>query len=524
MKIATVAQMRAMDRRAIDDYRIPESILMENAGLAAYRVLRDRFPVAGQKILVLCGGGNNGGDGLVVARKILSDGGNPQVLLLGDPSRYKGAAALNWEMVRHLGIATLQDASAAPLDKLLGDCGLVVDAILGTGLSKPVRGGYADVIDRLNDSGRPVLSLDIPSGIHGDTGQVLGTAVRAAATVTFGLPKIGNLLYPGYHYGGRLFATHIGFPPALTRDEGLTIALNRPPAMPERPAWGHKGTFGDALFICGAAGYYGAPFLAAMAHLKAGGGYARLAAPAAIVPTLAALGPELVFLPQAATDRGSLALRNHHGLLEASRDRDMVVIGPGVSLDDETVHLVRRLVPAVAAPLLIDGDGITAVSPAAEETLARRTSGTVLTPHPGEMARLTGLSVAAIQDDPVGLLQQTAARLNAIVVLKGAHSLIGLPDQRVLINMTGCDAMATAGAGDVLTGIIAAMVGAGLPLEAAVCKGVALHGAAGEIAAEALGADGVTARDVLAHLPEAVRRDRRRRVDPSQETAPIALV
>jgi NAD(P)H-hydrate epimerase len=244
-----------------------------------------------------------------------------------------------------------------------------------------------------------------------------------------------------------------------------------------------------------------------MALLKSGGGYARLAAPAAIVPTIGALGPELVFLPQAATAAGSLALDNLDRLIEAARSRDMVVIGPGLSRDEETDRLVRRLVETLPQPLLIDGDGLTAFS-AATESLADRPGETVLTPHLGEMARLTGLTVAAIREDPVGILQQTAARLNAYMVLKGAHSLIGCPDGRVFINTTGSHAMATAGAGDVLTGVIAAMRGAGLPLDMAVCKGVALHGAAGDIAAEAKGADGVTARDILENLPEAVRRDR----------------
>lgn len=512
-----------MDQSAIEDYGIPETLLMENAGLAAYRVLRDRFPVAGRRILVLCGSGNNGGDGLVVARKIFSDGGSPQVFLPGDPGRYRGAAALNWEMVRRLGIDAVHDGSPADLEDLLPDCHLVVDAILGTGLSKPVRGRYAEIVERVNAGGRPVLSLDIPSGIHGDTGQVMGTAIRADATVTFGLPKTGNLLYPGYHYGGVLHTTHIGFPPALTRAAHLAVALNRPVPLPQRSPWGHKGSFGDTLFVCGAAGYYGAPYLAAMAHLKAGGGYARLAAPAAIVPTLAALGPEMVFLPQAATAGGSLALSNHDDLLDAARGRDMVVIGPGVSLDEETGRLVRRLVQAVPVPVLVDGDGITAVSEAAE-MLGKRTAGTVLTPHPGEMARLTGMSVDAIRNDPIGILQQTASRLKAVIVLKGAHSLIGLPDQRVFINMTGNHAMATAGSGDVLTGIIAAMAGTGLPLESAVCNGVALHGTAGDVAAEALGPDGVTAQDVLAHLPQAVRQARRKQRETSDNAEWIPVV
>jgi len=523
MKIATVSQMRAMDRQAIEQFAIPETLLMENAGGAAYRVLRDRFAVAGQRVLVCCGSGNNGGDGLVVARKVLSDGGHPQILLLGDPTRYRGASAINWAIIQKLGIDVLTADSVSEWNERLAACDLVVDAILGTGLSKPVTGRYADVIEQINAAGCPVMSLDIPSGIHGDNGRIMGTAIRADLTVTFGLPKVGNLLYPGYHYGGRLYTTHIAFPPDLTHSAALKIALNTPPPLPDRDPAGHKGTFGDALFIAGAAGYYGAPYLAARSFLKAGGGYARLAAPAAIIPTIAGMGPEIVFLPQAETDSGSLALSNHDQLAAVAAARDMVVVGPGLSLDVETTSLVRNLVKTIPVPLLIDGDGITAISQS-PEILRQRPADTVMTPHLGEMARLTGTSVEAIQNDPVGIVQKTAAQLKTIIVLKGAHSLIGFPDQRIIINTSGNHAMATAGSGDVLTGAIAAMAGTGLDLGTAVCKGVALHGTAGDIAAEAIGADGVTAVDILNHLPEAVRRDRIAREDAPPAPGIVTLV
>jgi ADP-dependent NAD(P)H-hydrate dehydratase / NAD(P)H-hydrate epimerase len=507
MKIATIDQMRAMDQSAIEDFGIPETLLMENAGLAAYRVLRDRFPLAGRRILALCGSGNNGGDGLVVARKVFSDGGHAQVLLLGDPTRYRGASAVNWEIVQQMGIEVIPYSTTAIVEDLLSACDVIVDGLLGTGLSKPVRGHYGDVIARVNASDRPVMSLDIPSGIHGDTGQIMGTAIRADLTVTFGLPKIGNLLYPGHQHAGTLYVSHISFPPALTRADHLTVAINHPPQIPDRSPWGHKGSFGDTLFIAGAAGYYGAPYLAGMAHLKTGGGYTRLAAPASIVPTLAARGPEIVFLPQVETDTGSIALGNLDALVAIARSRDMVVIGPGLSLNEETAQLVRGLAETVRVPMLIDGDGLAAIGNS-PEILRNRPGDTVLTPHPGEMTRLTGLSLNAIQDDPIGILQKTADQLQATIVLKGAHSLIGFPDQRVFVNMTGNHAMATAGSGDVLTGAIAAMLGAGLPLDMAVCKGVELHGLAGDMAAEVMGADGVTASDILAYLPDAVRRDR----------------
>ncbi len=513
MRVCTVQQMRAMDQSAIDHYGIPELVLMENAGLAAYRVLTERWGLPGGRTLVCCGAGNNGGDGFVVARKILSDGGHPIALLLGDPSRYRGAAHANFDILNRLGAEVVNFKDLAQTRALIASADLIVDGIFGTGLSKPVRGHYAEVIAAINASGKPVLSLDIPSGISGDSGQVLGVAVRADATVTFGLPKVGNLLYPGADHGGACYVTRISFPPALTRAPELTIAVNQPPPLPARNPAGHKGTFGDVLFVAGAAGYYGAPYLAAMAFLKAGGGYSRLAAPASVVPVIAAQGNEIVFHPQAETPAGRLAYSNKAALQERIGQVDMLVMGPGLALDDETARLVAELAQTADLPLLLDGDALTMLS-RSSGVLATRRAGTVLTPHWGEMSRLTGVTIDTLTSDPVGHLQAAARQFQAIIVLKGAASMIGFPDGRVFINRSGCDAMATAGSGDVLTGAIAAMYGLGLTLEDAVCKGVFVHGLAGELAAAALGADGVTAGQVLAYLPRAVMKDRQSAQDP----------
>ncbi len=513
MRVCTVQQMRAMDQSAIDHYGIPELVLMENAGLAAYRVLADRWGISAGRTLVCCGAGNNGGDGFVIARKILSDGGHPVVLLLGDASRYRGAARTNFELLTRLEAAVVEYKDIDQTRALIASADRIVDGIFGTGLSKPVRGHYAEVIAAINAAGKSVLSLDIPSGISGDSGQVMGVAVQADATVTFGLPKVGNLLHPGAHHGGACYVTRISFPPALTHAPQLTIAVNQPPPLPGRNPAGHKGSFGDVLFIAGAIGYYGAPYLAAMAFLKAGGGYSRLAAPASVVPVIAAQGSEIVFHPQAETPAGSLAFSNKADLLVRIGQVDMLVMGPGLSLDDETARLVGELAECADLPLLLDGDALTMLS-RSTGILSKRKAQTVLTPHLGEMARLTGASVDSLLSDPVGRLQAAARDFQAIIVLKGAASMIGFPDGRVFINRSGCDAMATAGAGDVLTGAIAAMYGLGLPLEDAVCKGVFVHGLAGELAAAALGPDGVTAARIMDFLPEAVTKDRQAAQDP----------
>ncbi len=507
MKVSSVDQMRAMDRTAIEQYGIEEELLMENAGQAACTVVQNMGPVAGRRILIFCGLGNNGGDGLVLARKLHSLAAEVQVYLLGDPHRFTGAARLNLDIVRRLPLNMGQLTSCDTLAAELACCDTVVDAIFGTGLSREISGLHKQVIELINASGKPVLSLDIPSGVAGDTGQVAGTAVQSTATITFGLPKIGNLLYPGYGLCGTLHVSHISFPLALTEDEQLQAAINQPPPLPPRDATGHKGSFGQALFIAGAANYLGAPRLAAMSFLKAGGGYSRLAAPETIVPYLSMQAGEVVFVPQKTTPSGSIALSNRDALLELAASQDFAVIGPGLSLEPQSQQLVRELVAALEIPLLIDADGINALCEK-PEILQKRNAPTVLTPHLGEMSRLTGKSIAEIEQDKVSVLRQAAAKLQAVIVLKGPHTLIGSPDGQIFINLSGNSGMGSAGTGDTLTGTIAAAFCLGLPFVEAVCKGVLLHGLAGDLAAEALGEDGMTAGDILDYLPKAMQMER----------------
>lgn len=507
MKVSSVDQMRAMDSSATKDYGISEMLLMENAGMAAFSVLDREIGVSGRTFLIFCGGGNNGGDGFVVARKIHSSGGRARVFLLADRDKYKGSAKANLDIISKLPIEIVRLSSTESLEHALAHCDGVVDAMLGTGLDRDVSGLYAEVIGAVNECPRPVLSLDIPSGVNGDTGRAMGCAVAADYTVTFGLPKIGNLLMPGYGLCGSLFVTHISFPPELYASDEIRIEINDPPALPLRNPAGYKNTFGQALFIAGASGYFGAPYFSAMSFLKAGGGYSRLACPEDIVPFIAAKGSEIVFIPQKPTRSGSISYENKESLLRLSEKVDIVVIGPGLSLSEETAQLVRELVAAIEKPVVIDADGISAISknPA---ILRERHAPTVLTPHLGEMSRLTGISSERIDQDKVAVLAKTANELGAIVVMKGAGSLIGYPDGRIFINVSGNSGMATAGSGDVLTGAIAAMLGLGLPIDQAVSKGVFIHGVSGDLAAAEIGQDGMTAQDILDFLPLAVRMDR----------------
>ncbi|MCD6474204.1 MAG: NAD(P)H-hydrate dehydratase [Thermoplasmata archaeon] len=500
MKISSVEEMRSLDKKAME-HGIKDELLMENAAHACYFVLLREVGIAGKKFVVFAGPGNNGGDGLTLARKIHSMNGIVKIYLMAEPSKYKGVALMNYNIVKNIGIAIQK---AVVNDELIEDiekADVVIDAMLGTGISRNVEGLYKDVIDVINQHAKKVFSIDIPSGINGNNGKVMGAAIKADYTVTFGLPKIGNVFYPGYEHCGKLYVSHISFPPHIYKH--IKMEINEPMPLPPRLKHGHKGSFGDVLFIAGASRYYGAPYFAAMSFLKAGGGYARLAAPSSIIPFLGAGGSELVFVPMKEKD-GSMALKNEEELVEIAGKSDMLVVGCGLSINDETKELVRRIVEKVDKPVVIDGDGITAV---AEEKscLKKRKNATIITPHPGEMSRLTGKSISEILENRIEILRAATKELDSIIVLKGAHSLIGYPDGRIFVNMTGNSGMATAGSGDVLSGTIAAMHGIGFSIEEAARMGVFVHGLAGDIAAMKKGEDGITARDIMQSLPEAMK-------------------
>jgi NAD(P)H-hydrate epimerase len=356
MKVSRVEEMKILDHRATEEFGITEDILMENAGEAAYFVILNEIGVDGGRFVIFCGGGNNGGDGFVVARKLHSMGGDVKVFLLGDSSKFKGAAKSNFDMITKMPIEIRTVESVEELRADVLHCDAIVDAIFGTGLDREPSGLYRDVIDLINESGKMVFSLDIPSGVNGDTGEAIGVAVMSDFTISFGLPKIGNLLYPGFDLCGNLYVSHISFPPSLYDAESIKVRLNDFVELPERSSDAHKGSCGKALFIAGSANYLGAPYFSALSFLKAGGGLSYLATPRSISPFLASKGSEIVFAPQSETDSGSLASDSIDSLLDFIENVDFVVLGPGLSLNPETQGLVRELVKRVEVPLLIDGD------------------------------------------------------------------------------------------------------------------------------------------------------------------------
>ncbi len=508
MKVAKVREMRELDTRATEEFGLSQEILMENAGGAAYFVILKEFGVKDKKFVILCGSGNNGGDGFVLARKIHSGGGEAKVFLLTKRENYQASAKKNLDIISRFPIETREVSSIDEIRNDIFKADAIVDAIFGTGLDRNVEGIYREAIRLINQSKKRVFAIDIASGINGDSGQEMGSSVKADYTITYGLPKIGNLLYPGYGSGGKLYVSHISFPPALYDSESIKVEIPEPCPLPERKPSTTKMDYGPALVIAGAATYFWAPHASAYSFLKAGGGYVYLACPKTLAPFVAKRGREVVFQPQKETSSGSIALENKDSLLELARRMEIVVLGPGLSLDEETQKLVRELTREVDKPLLIDGDGITAISEEIE-TIKERKAETILTPHLGEMARITKLEKDEIEQNKVDILSETARKLDATVVLKGPHSLTGYPDGRVLINASGATGggagMATAGSGDVLNGTIAAMFCLGLNIKEATRVGVFVHGLSGDLAAKKKGPDGMTAQDVLDFLPSAVR-------------------
>lgn len=506
MKIVTVEQIRQLDREAVEVYGISEEILMENAGASVVKLIEQELGVEGRSFVVVSGTGNNGGDGFVVARHLWSRGGEVEVFVVGNMERIKGVAKTNLERLEKIGIPVTNITNSEDIDLLeesIEEADAVIDALFGTGISREVTGVYREVIESINALSRLVFSVDIPSGINGNNGMVMGVAVRADYTVTFGLPKLGNILYPGFDYCGELYVSYISYPRELIEKPDLGIETNDPIPLPRRKPDGHKGEFGKALFVAGSAGYLGAPYFASMSFLKAGGGYSVLATSKSIVPFLGSKASEVVYIPLEETETGSIAYENLEQIVELSERADIVVVGPGLSLNEETQRLVVDLLARIEKPVIVDGDGITAVAKR-KNVFKERKHYTILTPHLGEMSRLTGLSIDEIKENRVKVLVDTCKELDAIIVLKGAHSLIGTPDGRVYVNMTGNSGLATAGSGDVLTGTIAAMYGLGLNIVDAVRMGVFVHGLAGDIASYYLGEDGVTASSILESLPFAV--------------------
>lgn len=513
--LVTSQQMRELDRLTIERYGTPGRVLMERAGAGATAHLLAAFPqlLSDKKnaaVLVLAGKGNNGGDGFVMARLLKKHGLACEVVLAAKRAAVSGDARHNMlAFARGRGQITevTQPDQLSVVQDKLSTCHLIVDALLGTGLNAPVRGLSAELIGLVNTSGLPVIAVDIPSGLDADRGQPLGTAIRAQLTVTFGYPKLGLSLYPGPQYVGRLIVVDIGIAPealAIVRPTvGLLSSETVSRFIQARQPESHKGSFGHLLVLAGARGKSGAALLAASAGLRVGTGLVTLAGPESLVPVFSSVLLEAmtVGLPERAD--GSLRM-TARALRAALQDRTAIAFGPGIGVSADTLKLTRWLLKNTEVPLLIDADGLNCVA-AQPDMLGEASQPVVLTPHPGEMARLTNTSTAEVQAKRLDLARRFASHSRCYVVLKGARTVIAAPDGWAWINPTGNPGMASGGMGDALAGIIGGLLAQGYRPAEACQLGVFVHGSAGDLAAEEIGPVGILARDVIDRLPRSLR-------------------
>ncbi len=507
MKVATVQKMREMDARAMREYEIPGVVLMENAGLRVVEEIKKMYPSKSLRAVIVCGRGNNGGDGFVIARHLMNLGSQVTVYAMALEKDYRGDALINFCILNHMKAEVkhiLKEEDLSLLVKDLSKANLVVDALLGTGLDSEVRGLMGGVIDRINDSATPVISVDIPSGIQADTGEVLGRAVRAVKTVTFALSKQGLFLYPGAEYTGEVSIGDISMPREIMEDPELTVNLTTPEfvrkCLPERPAYSHKGTYGRILIMGGSPGLTGAVAMAGEAALRCGSGLITAGVPAGLNPVLEVKLTEVMTLPLPETETQGISSRALEPVLTRLKQCDAAGFGPGVSPEEEARAFLEGLIRETPVPLVIDAGGLTLLAENIE-ILQEAAHPLVLTPHPGEMAGILKTSAAEVEKNRLETAKSFARSWKVTLVLKGVPTITALPSGEAYINTTGNAGMASGGTGDVLTGIIVSLIGQGAAPEEAAVSGVYLHGLAGDLAAEYRGEPGLAATDLIENLP-----------------------
>jgi NAD(P)H-hydrate epimerase len=499
--LLSAAQMRALDRHTIETLGVPGELLMECAGrVVAAEVLSEL--AAGSSVWAVCGSGNNGGDGLVVARHLHLLGIPVRIVWVGDPERLRGDPAANWKRASAIGVPVAQARwHPAPGDVL-------VDAIFGTGLDRPAEGPAAAAIRKLCAS-RPacrVVAVDLPSGINADSGQPLGCAVEADVTVTLALPKLGLALEPGRTHAGRIVVGRIGIAdeaPEVERTAELWTRRAAAARLPERPAVGHKGSFGHVLIVAGSEGKTGAAALSAEGAARAGAGLVTVACPESTNAVLEVKCTEAMTAPVPETAARGFASGAEKPILELVDGRDAVAAGPGIGRGEETLALMRRLAERIERPLVLDADGLLAFADAAA-LLQARAAPTILTPHPGEAAALLACSPAEINRDRPAAARTLAEKTGAVVVLKGAATVTAEPGGRCVVNASGGPILATGGTGDVLTGVIGGLLAQRVDAFEAGALGAFIHGWAADRLAVRFGSSGVLAGDLAAEIPAAM--------------------
>jgi len=505
--------MREADRSTIEDIGIPSLVLMENAGRQVVAAIEAAYSEALQgRIGILCGRGNNGGDGFVVARTLILRGVDTSVFVIGSVADVRGDARTNLEILGRLGVTVVEitDGQAWELHfSEVSRCALLVDAIFGTGLTSPLRGLLETVAADVNAADIPVVSVDLPSGLSADTHQLIGSCIEASMTVTLGAPKLPLVLPPGEDAAGDVVVADIGIPgDVIDGLDGPRIDLLTPddvrslvePRAPES----HKGDFGRVTIVAGSTGKTGAASLAAMGALRSGAGLVTVATPTSCQPVVAALAPEFMTAGLAQCEDGTVAEEAIDAVL--ALQQDVIACGPGLGRGPGVTAFVRALLDRATVPLVLDADALVALAEAPDALAAKEDRTIILTPHPGEMARLVGVPVEAVQADRIGTASTFAVQHRLFVVLKGHRTLVATPDGQVFINPTGNAGMATGGTGDVLTGMIAAWLAQLLDADAACRLAVFLHGSAGDIAAATEGQVSMTAGDLARCIGRALNQ------------------
>jgi hydroxyethylthiazole kinase-like uncharacterized protein yjeF len=510
VRVTSAAEMQALDRLAIETYGIPGVVLMENAGAQVVRLLWQEYPHLGTlRVAVFCGRGNNGGDGFVIARYLHNAGVAVTVFIIGTPDGIQGDARQHLEIMRRSGVnPQIIDTGevAEALRSQLGGFDILVDALLGTGLKAKVEGLFQPIIAALNAAGRPIVAVDIPSGLSADVGALLGEHVHADLTVTMALPKRGLLLYPAAERVGRLVVVDIGFPAAVREHASVHCHVLDPHSiaahLAARPPDTHKGSYGHLLVVAGGLGKTGAGVLASLAALRAGAGLVSYAVPQSLNGAMEAKLTEVMTIPLAEAEAGVLGAAAAPQIMRWLEGKAALILGPGLGTHPETVQCVQEVLRQARLPVVLDADGLNALA-LDSAGRGRLQAPLVLTPHPGELARLRGETTATVQADRLATARETAQTYHAVVVLKGAHTIIAEPNGAMHVNLTGNSGMATAGSGDVLAGVIGALLGQGHTPGEAACIGVHVHGLSGDLAARALGARSLVAGDLIEHLPQA---------------------
>lgn len=514
--VVTSAEMQACDRFAIQKLKIPGIVLMENAGRGVVEAMERLYgPLSGKSALIFCGKGNNGGDGFVVARHLHSIGIKVTVILVGRQQDLKNDAKTNYVSIKNIArsfpksnmLQLVELKSKRALD-VLPQTDFIIDALFGTGFSGNIKGLYADVIKWVNSRKAVKVSIDVPSGINADNGDVESVAIKADFTVTIELKKVGLITYKAMDYTGKIEVVGIGIPQQVTNAFKSNMFIVKSEdvgqVLPRRSLQVHKHSVGKVFVLAGSRGMTGAAAMAASSVMRAGAGAVILGTPASVYPILAKKLTEVMVVPLPETTEGTLSLNAYDMLLKHIQWSDIVIIGPGISRNSETKELICRITNECGKPLLIDADGLNVLSEKNNALKKHKSKEIIITPHIGELSRLMGIPVEEIERNRIEIVKQAAQQFKLTVVLKGAPTVTATEIGEVYINSTGNPGMATAGSGDVLSGLIGGLWAQGMSRIAAAYSGVFIHGKAGDLAKRQYGEKSLMATDIQQLLPQSI--------------------